>query len=46
MGVPRHHGLYSLSSDFAWGFTPEKPIEFKGLKKAGIGTRITIYQRV
>ncbi|MGI6391316.1 MAG: hypothetical protein ACOX7Q_14185 [Kiritimatiellia bacterium] len=44
VGVPRHHGLYSLFSDFAWGFTPEKPIEFKGLKK-GHWHRITIYQR-
>ena len=42
--MPRHHGLYSLFSDFAWGFTPEKPIEFKGLKK-GHWHRITIYQR-
>ena len=44
VGVPRHHGLYHLFSDFVLGFAPEKPLVFKGLEK-GRWHRITIYQR-
>ena len=44
IGVPRHHGLYHLFSDFAVGFDPVKPLRFKRLKK-GHWHRITIYQR-
>ena len=44
IGVPRHHGLYHLFSDFAVGFEPDKPLRFKRLKK-GHWHRITIYQR-
>ena len=44
IGVPRHHGLYHLFSDFILGFDPDKPIRFKGLEK-GRWHRITIYQR-
>ena len=44
IGVPRHHGLYHLFSDFAVGFEPDKPLRFKRLKK-GLWHRITIYQR-